>query len=199
MNSPAHVVFSLALLGRPNAIKYALAITAGALIPDAFMLMFYAYERLLGVPETVIWNDHYHLPFWQNLFDIVNSIPLLLAALFLATYRRKYTWSFVFGSMLIHCLLDLPVHHDDGHRHFFPFSDFRFQSPVSYWDARYHGNIVGLIEVLMFMVSVIYLWVAEHSHERKLYSLTRLRSVVALTSVVYCGFFIFVALTWKDM
>ena len=199
MNSPAHVVFSLALLGRPNAVKYALAITAGALLPDVFMLVFYAYERIRGIPEAVIWNEHYYHPFWQNLFDVANSIPLLLAALILAVLKRNYAWSFFFGSMLIHCFLDLPVHHDDGHRHFFPFSDFRFNSPVSYWDPRYHGNVVGLIEVLMFMAGVAYLWVAEHNHGRKLYSLTRLRTVVALTSVIYCGFFIFVALTWKDM
>ncbi|MGI9317470.1 MAG: hypothetical protein ACR2QW_09085 [bacterium] len=193
MNSPAHVIFSLALLGRPNAVKYAVAITAGALLPDAFMLVFYAYEKFRGVPEIVIWRDHYYEAFWQNLFDATNSIPLLSIALLISISMKGYTWAFMFGSMIIHCLLDLPVHHDDGHRHFFPISDFRFQSPVSYWNPDYHGNVVGLMEMALFLAGIVYLWNSEHGPERSFYSLTRLRTVVVLTTIVYCGFFVFVA------
>jgi len=61
-----------------NATLYAAAIALGAVLPDFLIIVFYGFERLSGVPEQVIWNQHYYRPFWQNLFDIANSIPIFL-------------------------------------------------------------------------------------------------------------------------
>lgn len=36
-------------------------------------------------------------------------------------------------SLLLHACADFPLHHDDAHRQFYSFSDFRFASPISYW------------------------------------------------------------------
>ena len=52
-------------------------------------------------------------------------------------------------SMICHSLLGLPVHNDDAHRHFFPFSNHRFISPLSYWDKNHYGAIVALIEMAL--------------------------------------------------
>lgn len=123
MNTPAHVIFSLALLGRNNAWHYALAITLGALLPDIAMMVFYASHRIAGTIESAIWSHHYFEPAWQRLFDLTNSIPLIGVGLGLTYWRGKKWLALMFASMLTHCLLDLPVHHDDGHRHFYPLSD----------------------------------------------------------------------------
>lgn len=56
-------------------------------------------------------------------------------------------------SMVFHSLGDLPVHHDDAHRHFFPFSDYRLISPISYWDPQHYGRIVAGVEVLAVWVA----------------------------------------------
>jgi hypothetical protein len=64
--------------------------------------------------------------------------------------------------MLLHSLGDLPLHHDDAHRHFFPFLDWRFSSPVSYWDPEHHGQWVSLIEfsgVLAASVFMYWRWI----------------------------------------
>ncbi len=199
MNTPAHVIFSLALLGRGNAAKYAVAIAVGAVLPDLLMFVFYVYEKLKGVPETVIWSEHYFLPFWQGVFDTVNSLPLIGLGLVVAVYIKRPAWILLFASMIIHCLLDFPVHHDDGHRHFFPFSDFRFNSPISYWNPKYYGNIVGLIELILFIGGSIFLWCYENRFVTSVRSLTTLRMVILLTASVYLVFFGFVAITWTSM
>jgi hypothetical protein len=54
-------------------------------------------------------------------------------------------------SLVCHSLLDFPVHHDDAHRHFFPFSNYRFFSPFSYWDPNHYGRIVALIEMTLVL------------------------------------------------
>ncbi len=56
-------------------------------------------------------------------------------------------------SIICHCLLDLPVHHDDAHRHFFPLSNYRFISPFSYWDVNHYGRVVAAIELLLVLIA----------------------------------------------
>lgn len=50
------------------------------------------------------------------------------------------------------------LHNDDAHHHFFPLSDFAFQSPVSYWDAAHYGHIVAPIEVLATLAVSVYMF-----------------------------------------
>lgn len=162
------------------------------------MVLFYAYEKLRGVPESTIWNLDYHLPLWQKIFDIPNSIPLLLVALCATIFWKKTALALMFASMLIHCLLDFTVHHDDAHRHFFPLSNFRFASPISYWDPKFYGKIFGTLEIFLFVAGSIYLWIAKPP-KAKILQLSRLRLVVLMTSITYAGFFYFVVTHWEGV
>ena len=63
-----------------------------------------------------------------------------------------------FLSVLCHAFCDLPVHVHDAHRHFFPLSDYRFISPWSYWDVRYHGRTVALVEALLAFLCSLYIY-----------------------------------------
>ena len=53
---------------------------------------------------------------------------------------------------------DFALHRKDAHRHFFPFSDWRFQSPVSYWDPRHYGGIVTTIEMVVVVAGAVVLF-----------------------------------------
>ena len=53
-------------------------------------------------------------------------------------------------------LCDLPVHHNDGHRHFLPISNWRFESPVSYWDPAHFGVIFATLELVLAVSALIY-------------------------------------------
>lgn len=59
---------------------------------------------------------------------------------------------------LSHIALDLPVHADDAHPHFWPFTDWRFYSPVSYYDGDYYGQWAQVIEFLFASCLVVLLW-----------------------------------------
>ena len=58
-----------------------------------------------------------------------------------------------FVSVFVHALGDLPVHAIDAHRHFWPFSQFRYHSPLSYWDTRFHARGVALVEALLVLAA----------------------------------------------
>lgn len=152
MNTPAHVVVNLAILARGEGHQRTAVIVAGALLPDLVIMLFYAWHLVLGTPEQQIWSVAYFDPLWQACIDAFNSIPLLLLGLLLCwKIRRGLVW-LLLASMLLHTLGDLPVHHDDAHRHFFPFSDWRFASPVSYWDPAHHGDWFSAFEATLVAV-----------------------------------------------
>ena len=152
MNTPAHLVLNALVLGRGPWRGAWFPITAGALMPDLPMFVFYIYQRgVLATPEAIIWSDAYFQPNWQLVFDLFNSLPLLcLAALISWRARAPRLLAFI-TSMILHCLMDLPLHHDDAHAHFRPISAWRFESPISYWDPEHYGQIFAGVEMLFIL------------------------------------------------
>ena len=149
MNTQSHAIINVALLSRkaaPHLHRYALI---GAALPDLPMFIFFVVEAfILKHPQNLIWGERYFLPGWQNLFDIFNSIPLFLILLGVGYWRKSNAVIICSLSLLLHAAGDFFLHQDDGHRHFFPLLQFRFHSPISYWDPRHHGGIVSAIEIL---------------------------------------------------
>ncbi len=200
MNTPAHAALSLLLIGR--AERDALPVAVGALAPDAPMIVFYAWERLVrGVPESVIWSERYFDPAWQTVFDIPHSIPILffgIAAIFLVRRRAGATkqgsrWRVAvlfLASMLIHAFADLPLHREDAHRHFFPLSDWKFMSPVSYWDPSHFGGYAVIGEIIFVFAVTVYLYRRYEGRGRK---------IVGALGLIYATFGLFVIFTWSGM
>ena len=148
MNTPTHVLMNSALLSDRTRSAHWQPIVFGAALPDLPMVGFYIYQRLFaGRSEADIWNHLYFDAAWQIFFDLFNSIPIAFVGLLVAGWFGRRAWRLLFASVLLHCLGDLPFHHEDAHRHFFPLSDWRFLSPVSYWDPARHENIVAALEL----------------------------------------------------
>lgn len=154
----AHLAASAWVWRRETSWSAATAIVAGAIIPDSPMFLFYAYQKLLAsAPEKLIWDDLYFRDHWQLFFDGFNSIPLVLLVLAVCI-PLNFRWGALFaGSALLHLICDLPLHNDDAHRHFLPLSNWRFFSPVSYWDPKYFGWFVAPIELGMAICSSVFL------------------------------------------
>jgi hypothetical protein len=163
VNTPAHILAGAALFGRGSRGAMTAAV-AGSLLPDLPMFGFYLWQKLvLSTPDRTIWSETYFDPGWQAFFDLFNSVPIAALGLGLAWFMRRPVAKAFFAAVLLHCALDLPLHYDDGHRHFFPLLSWRFESPVSYWDPRRLGHIGAGIELASVIASAAALsWHTEH-------------------------------------
>lgn len=188
MNTPAHLVVNLAVLAGGARRPHAREVAVGALLPDLPMFGFFLWERLvLGTPDRTIWAVSYFEPTWQACFDLFNSIPLAAVGLLTALLLKRPGPALLCASMLLHCLLDLPLHREDGHRHFFPLSDWRFMSPVSYWDPRHRGAMGAGLETLALCAACALLW---RRHPRLAVRVL----LAALAALVVAGWVAFYAL-----
>lgn len=189
MNTPSHVVYNLLALGRRDRAGIILPVVVGAFLPDLPIFMLYFVEKVIrNTPERVIWRETYFSDFWQNWIDVLHSFPLDLMGLGVTLWVKSQWGMLFFSSMFLHALADFPVHHDDGHRHFFPFSNWRFASPVSYWDPRHYGQIVAPIEIISVIVGCIYL--------ARTYKSRGARIAIASLGILYAGVFTLATLFW---
>lgn len=189
MNTPAHVVLNLLCLGRDAQANMLTPVVLGAILPDAPMFWFYAVEKWIRkTPEALIWRESYHQLHWQNFIDLFNSLPLMGVGLLISLWSQSTFGLLLFGSMVLHIVGDFPLHHDDAHRHFFPFSNWRFQSPISYWDPNHYGHIVTLLEILAVIMSCFVLFQGYDSWIGRL--------VIGAVGLIYGLFFVYVFVVW---
>lgn len=158
------------------------AVLFGALLPDLTLFIMWAVAKLSGVPERLIWSEWYYSATWQQAGAMTNSIPAYLAIVLFAVIMAKGWRNLVPNrsehlsdslvnrqallqalaafalAAFIHVLADLPLHHDDGHPHFWPISHWVFASPVSYWDPQHYGHIWSVIEIVLSVALVLILW-----------------------------------------
>jgi hypothetical protein len=164
VQTPGHAVINLSLITAYGASDAAVPILLGAILPDVPISILYVREHYLHhVPDEVIWRDHYQRPFWQNLIHGMHSFPLSAAGLTISLALGSSFGAFFFASALLHALGDFPIHVEDAHRHFWPLSNYRFISPVSYWDLRYHAREVAAVELLCVSAACLWLWVRQIS------------------------------------
>ncbi|MGK7889157.1 MAG: hypothetical protein AB4042_07465 [Leptolyngbyaceae cyanobacterium] len=189
MNTPSHSIINLWILGlgKPPAVQAAVLI--GSILPDAPMFLFYVVEKFIyRTPGAQIWQEQYFLTGWQNFFDVFNSLPLIALGFAWMAWKQSPVGMAFFASMALHVFGDLPLHHDDGHHHFFPLSNWRFDSPVSYWDPNHYGLIVAPIEILVTLVGCIILFPTYHSWLGK--------GAIATVGLLYTGLITYVVSTW---
>ena len=184
MNTQTHLLISAFLFAQPDRPKRNLAVLLGAVLPDLSIYLLVIWAKIWSVPEREIWGDLYWREPWQSLGAISNSIPVYLAGLLICLFfligKRgsgreggrdtgqladargaeliSVACTFLFASCLVHILFDFPVHTDDAHRHFWPLSDWKFHSPISYWNGNHFGNQVQVVEFVAAMVMIVVLY-----------------------------------------
>ncbi len=159
MNTQSHAIINVALLSRKDKPHLHLYALLGGVLPDVPMFIFFGIETLiLKHSQGKIWSEQYFLPQWQNIFDIFNSMPFILIALGIGYYFRSERVTVFCWSMLLHCIADFFLHREDAHRHFFPFSQYTFISPISYWEPDHYGQIASVVEILAIIVASVFLY-----------------------------------------
>jgi hypothetical protein len=155
VRTPGHAVVNLLLIA-PHAA--AAPVFLGAVLPDAPIAVLYLWEgRVRGTPEDKIWSVAYQRPFWQAVIHGAHSIPLALLGALGAWLAGWHAGVLFFLSVLLHALADVPVHGEDAHRHLMPFSNWRFISPLSYWDVKRHARVVAACEAALVAVAAVLL------------------------------------------
>ena len=140
-----------------------MAVFIGALIPDILIYIWAPYQMLIkGEPQSRIWDVLYFAPPMQTGIALFNSIPIYLLLAVVGFTRRATAWGkfvlFFALAALTHMATDFPVHDHDAYRHFWPLSDFRFYSPISYWEVDHHAGWVSLFEAAIGLIAIIVLW-----------------------------------------
>ncbi|MEO1591115.1 MAG: hypothetical protein AAFU71_07465 [Cyanobacteria bacterium J06632_22] len=167
MNTPTHAILNLALLGKKSRPGWNSPIIWGGLIPDLAMFVFFGWATLgTDMTSSQIWNEAYYQPFWQDIFDFWNSIPLALLGVGIGLWLRRRKRFRQLGTLLavccasvfLHCLVDLPTHAEDAHRHFWPLSNYRFESPLSYWDPAKGGRFFAVFELGLALGLSVYVF-----------------------------------------
>ena len=153
------MILGAAALARPGRKKVNAAAFAGSLLPDLSLYVLAIHSLfLLQIPPSVVFGELYFSDEWQSVFAIDNSVFVWLA-IALAGGISRSPWLLTLGlAGLLHIAMDFPLHHDDGRQHFWPLSDWIFDSPVSYWDPAHYGNIVGIAEASLCALLSILLW-----------------------------------------
>lgn len=159
MNTPAHLIFGLAAFGKPAAPQVTVAAAIGAILPDLSLYLLAVWHLfVMGTDPQIVFGEMYFSDAWQGIFRIDNSIVLWGIGLAIALALRSAWAVALCGAALLHLALDFPLHHDDGRAHFWPLTDWVFQSPVSYWDRAHYGGIVGPIEIALSLTLCVWLW-----------------------------------------
>jgi hypothetical protein len=165
MNSQSHAILTTVALrlgfgARIARLRYLNpVIMAGALLPDLPLLVFFVYFSYVDVhTQAQIWNICYYYPEWQAAINLFHSFPLWgLLAVVAAVLKRPRLALFGLAGLLS-SFEDLLLHNDDAHAHFWPISDYRFASPVSYWDPEFHGSMASLGEIMVVIAATLWLW-----------------------------------------
>ena len=162
MNTQTHLLLASGLLTRRGEKARNVAIVVGAFLPDVPVFALFGIASAMGYTSQDVFGDFYFRNDMRNLMGAFNSffVAGLIAATGWFCREKWWGWPMVFlaAAMTVHAATDLPVHVDDGHRHFWPFSSFVFNSPLSYWDNSHHGGIVSVVEAVLGIVCAVILW-----------------------------------------
>lgn len=167
MNTPSHFLMTAALRkALPRLSMPASAVLLGAVAPDMALWTLSLggtvyFESFLG------WSPHatfrhmfhdlyFHDPYWIAAHNLLQAPLILMFGLGVA-WLLRYRWprfsrwtAWFLAACLLHSIVDILTHHNDGPLVLFPFNwSLRFASPVSYWDHRHFGSEFARFELAL--------------------------------------------------
>lgn len=159
MNTPAHLLIGAAAFGKAGRTGTFTAAFLGAAAPDLSLYVMVSVSIwLLNIPPEVVFRELYYSETWQSVFAVDNSFILWGVGLTVAFWRKSSVFIAFTGAALLHLALDFPLHTHDARQHFWPLTDWVFESPVSYWDNNAHAGIVGPVALSLAGGAVVVIW-----------------------------------------
>lgn len=146
MQTQTHALIGAYFFGRRDATLMAAGAIAG-MAPDLPMFAIVAALRTMGHSAREIFQHDYFQPWWQHINGIAHSLilwPVLLATALVA--RRQWPSARLPAILLAagaggfaHCCIDFLCHREDAHMQLWPISNWKFVSPISYYDPEHFG------------------------------------------------------------
>lgn len=156
MNTPAHLIFATAAFGHPHDRAITTAAILGALAPDMSLYLMASWSIFVaGIDPETVFRSYYYSSEWQRVFAVDNSFVFWGVGLGFAMWGRSQIFIAFAGAGLLHLAFDLPVHNHDARMHFWPLTDWKFISPISYWDNRFHATFVSRVELAAALILVV--------------------------------------------
>lgn len=176
MNTPTHFLMTAALrrvMPRVRIPRW--AVWFGSVAPDLPLFFLAAggylyFTRALGWSEREAWRHvwgplFFEDPVWLALHNVLHA-PLILipgiaiAGRFAALRPRLSVWlRWFFSACLLHSLVDILTHFDDGPLVLWPLNwSYRFPSPVSYWDREHFGREFARFELALTILLIGFLF-----------------------------------------
>lgn len=158
MNTPSHLLMTAALRKALPRLKMPRsAVLWGSVAPDLPLylltfggLVYYTNVAGWSMSDAAkrIFDFHYFEdPVWISLHNVFHS-PVSIGCLWIACFLLKHWYPklsrwfcWFLAACFFHSFIDILTHFDDGPVLFWPLNwEYRFQSPVSYWDRRHYGS-----------------------------------------------------------
>jgi len=159
LNTPAHLLLGAAAFGKPEIKGTYTAALLGAFAPDISLYVMVSVSIwVMNIPAQTVFGQLYYSDAWQSVFAVDNSFILWGAALGVAIWRRASIFVAFAASGLLHLALDFPLHTHDARQHFWPLTDWVFESPVSYWDSAAYAGVVSPIALTLSAGALVLIW-----------------------------------------
>jgi len=168
----------------PQNQRKTFAFLLGSILPDvpfAILTVVYTlYFTILGsTPNDVSLMEYLHFdlffsdPIWIILHNFFHSLVVGSMMLLVAFIKRDTLWGkrlmWLTLGILLHTIIDIFTHHSDGPLFLFPLNwNYRFESPISYWEPEHFGNQFRIFEYLLDTFLTIFLitrWWQQYNKE----------------------------------
>ena len=175
MNTPSHFLMTAGLRkALPGWNMTRSAVLLGSVAPDIplYLLTFgglFYFRYLQGwqlsrAARHIFDRLYFHDPIWIGLHNLLHSpLSLALMAIACVLIRRKFQaaadWLLWFlAACALHSIVDILTHYDDGPLLLWPLHwQWRFSSPLSYWDPNHFGREFSWFELGLDLALIVYL------------------------------------------
>lgn len=178
MQTPSHFLLTAVLAHKAPSLTQTgskVSLLVGSILPDLPLILltvgYELYYRWFAVSPTsgsVMEYLHFDLffndPIWIISHNFFHSLVINFVLLAVGYWgmRREQRWGrllfWLTVGTLFHTVIDILTHHSDGPLLLFPLNcEYRFPSPVSYWEAAYYGREFRIFEYAADALIIVYL------------------------------------------
>lgn len=160
MITPSHIIYNWALGAKLKLDRTGqTGLILGGFLPDVqTYLFFFVHTFILGSAQRDMWDTLYFDSGWTPFITLSHSFLLWPFLLLIGHWLQVKLLYWVAAGSIFHVAIDFLVHNDDAYRHFWPLTDWKFMSPISYWDPAHYGTLVGAADSIIIVLLLVWLY-----------------------------------------